>query len=70
MVVHELAVKSGLRMAEAKTGKFYSKQHTFLTKRFDRTAKEERIHFASAMTLLGHNDNTDFHDNTNYLNLT
>lgn len=53
MVVHELAVKAGLNMAESKTGKFYSKQHTFLTKRFDRTGKGKRIHFASAMTLLG-----------------
>ncbi len=69
MVVQKLGGLAGVNVAEAMTGTFYSKQHTFLTKRFDRTNKGERIHFASAMTLLGHTDGTDFHDGVGYLDL-
>lgn len=56
MVVNILAAKSGINIAEGKTLKFNNQYHTFLSKRFDRTNKGERIHFASAMTLLGYND--------------
>lgn len=68
-VVHELATKAGIHMAEAQVQKFNSNQHTFLTKRFDRTSQGKRIHFASAMTLLGYNDGTDHHDGASYLEL-
>lgn len=56
MVTKELAIMAGLNMAEGKMQKFNSQYNTYLTKRFDRTAKGARIHFASAMTLLGRND--------------
>ena len=56
MVTKELALMAGLNMAEGKMQKFNSQYNTYLTKRFDRTTKGGRIHFASAMTLLGHND--------------
>lgn len=69
MVVHELAVKAGLNVADAMTGKYYSKQHTFLTKRFDHNKKGERTHFASAMTLLGHTDGTNHQSGVSYLNM-
>ena len=68
-VVHELAIKAGINMAEARVEKFGSNQHTFLTKRFDRTNEGERIHFASAMTLLGYNDGTDHQEGASYLEL-
>jgi serine/threonine-protein kinase HipA len=68
-VVHELALKSGLFVPEAMANTFYSKQHTFLTKRFDRTAEGQRIHFASAMTLLGHVDGTNHQAGVSYLDL-
>jgi serine/threonine-protein kinase HipA len=68
-VVHDLAVKAGLHMADATTGTYYSKQHTFLTKRFDRNAKGERTHFASALTLLGHTDGSNFQSGVSYLDL-
>jgi serine/threonine-protein kinase HipA len=68
-VVHELALKSGVNMAEGKAQKFNSKYHTFLNKRFDRTDTGERIHFASAMTLLGYNDGANFKDGASYLEL-
>src|SRR5687767_8566650 len=50
-------------------GTFYSKQHTFLIKRFDRTSKGERIHFSSAMTLLGHTDGTNYQTGVSYLDI-
>ena len=69
MVVHELAEMAGLNVPEAIAKKFSSQYHTFLTKRFDRTAKGERIHFASAMTLLGYTDGQDNKDGASYLDL-
>ena len=59
MVTHQMAVTAGLNVAEGKLLQFNKKYHTYLTKRFDRTAADERIHFASAMTLLGHIDGED-----------
>ncbi len=56
MVANELAINAGLNMADGKIQKFNNNYHTYLTKRFDRTTTGERIHFASAMTLLGHMD--------------
>jgi len=68
-LVHDLAARAGLHVTDAMTGTYYSKQHTFLTKRFDRNAKGERTHFASAMTLLGHTDGTNFHSGVSYLDI-
>ena len=59
MVTNQLAISAGLNVAEGKLLQFNNKFHTYLTKRFDRTAAGERIHFASAMTLLGHTDGED-----------
>ncbi|MCB9246984.1 MAG: HipA domain-containing protein [Flavobacteriales bacterium] len=53
MVTQELAMAAGIYMAECRAQKFSSKHHTFLTKRFDRTADGRRVHFSSAMTMLG-----------------
>ena len=69
MVIHELAKAAGIGMAESQARKFSSKYHTFLTKRFDRTPQGERIHFASAMTLLGHSDGQNYQDGISYLEL-
>jgi serine/threonine-protein kinase HipA len=69
MVVHQLAVNAGLNVAEAMSGAYYSKHHTFLTKRFDRTPEGGRVHFASAMTLLGHTDGTNHQSGVSYLDL-
>jgi len=46
-----------------------NKNHTFLTKRFDRTNTGKRVHFASAMTLLGYTDGVGFQDGVSYLEL-
>lgn len=55
MVVHDLAVMCGLNVPEAKLQTFSKYGSTFLSRRFDRTGSK-RIHFASAMTLLGRTD--------------
>jgi serine/threonine-protein kinase HipA len=65
MVVHILAIRCGLNVAEARVEKFVSPHHTFLVKRFDRN-KSERIHFASAMTMLGYTDNKDNYAEASY----
>jgi serine/threonine-protein kinase HipA len=68
-VVHTLAQRADINVANAKAQKFSSKYHTFLTQRFDRNPDGSRIHFASAMTLLGHNDGESFQDGISYLEL-
>ena len=69
MITNELAKRAGVNVAQATAKPFYGKHHTFLTKRFDRTATGERIHFASAMTLLGYSDGICFQDGVSYLEL-
>lgn len=69
IVTYELAITSGINMAESKAQKFSSDYYTFLTKRFDRTNTGERIHFASAMTMLGYTDGQDHSDGASYLEL-
>ena len=53
---HLLAKNAGINSAETKVIATNDKHHTLLSRRFDRTDAGERIHFASAMTLLGLND--------------
>lgn len=68
MVVHELAYMCGLNVPEARLETFSKLGSTFLIKRFDRLG-EKRIHFASAMTLLGKKDGASAADGTSYLDL-
>ena len=53
---HLLAKNAGINAAETKALEINDKHHTLLSLRFDRTEEGKRIHFASAMTLLGLND--------------
>lgn len=69
IVTYELAIAAGINMAESKAQKFSSDYYTFLTKRFDRTDSGERIHFVSAMTMLGYKDGQDHSDGASYLEL-
>jgi serine/threonine-protein kinase HipA len=69
MVLHTLAQKCGILVPEAKLMRFSGNHHTFLSKRFDRTIDAKRIHFASAMTLLGYNDGADYTEGVSYLEL-
>lgn len=68
-VVNRLAMNCGIDVAESKAQPFLGKQHTFLSKRFDRMPSGKRIHFASAMTLLGKTDGEDSATGAGYLNL-
>lgn len=68
-VVSELARGCGVSMSECKAMKFGSTHHTFLTKRFDRTSNGKRIHFASAMTLLGYTDGVSGAEGVSYLEM-
>ena len=68
MVVHDLARLCGLNVPEAKLEKFSALGSTFLVKRFDRF-KDKRVHFASAMTLLGKADGASAADGSSYLEL-
>jgi serine/threonine-protein kinase HipA len=69
MVLHELAKACGIDVSEARLQKFSGKHHTFLSKRFDRTNDNRRIHFASAMTLLGLQDGADHLEGVGYLDM-
>ncbi len=69
MVANELATNAGINVAKAKIQNFSNRHNTFLTQRFDRTPKGERIHYASAMTLLGYTDGTSFQDGVSYIEL-
>ena len=69
IVVNELAQKAGLNVAEFMAVKFSNKYHTFLSKRFDRTKEGNRLHFASAMTLLGYRDGLGSKNGVSYLEL-
>lgn len=67
-VVHDLARMCGLNVPESKLERFSKLGSTFLVKRFDR-CNEKRIHFASAMTLLGRTDGASAEDGTSYLDI-
>ena len=68
MVAHDLANLCGLNVPEARLEKFSSLGSTFLIKRFDRAGKR-RVHFASAMTLLGKTDGASAADGSSYLDI-
>lgn len=50
---HLLAAEAGINAAATKVIPANDKYHALLSRRFDRTDDNRRIHFASAMTLLG-----------------
>ena len=68
MVTHDLAEICGLHVPEAKLEKFSNLGSTYLVKRFDRILNK-RVHFASAMTLLGKTDGASAEDGTSYLDI-
>ncbi len=63
-----LATKAGIEMAPCRIEKISGKHHTFFTKRFDRE-NGERIHFASAMTMTGNNEDTIRDNQASYLDI-
>lgn len=67
-LVHQLAIEAGLNVARARTEAFSKSGTTFLTRRFDRE-QAQRIHFASAMNLLGYQDGDGAQTGASYLDL-
>ena len=65
----EIAAQSGVKVGRYMARKFSSKHHSLLSRRFDRTSEGGRIHFASAMTLLGYSDGADYTTGVSYLEL-
>ena len=67
-LAYKLALEAGIDIAESRIEKVSGKYHTFFTKRFDRL-KGERVHFASAMTMTGNNEDTIKDNPASYLDL-
>jgi len=67
-LAYELAIQSGIEMAPSKIQKVGNRHHTFFTKRFDRQ-NGERIHFASAMTMTGYNEDLLRNTTPSYLDI-
>ena len=66
---HLLAKKAGINAAKTKVLATREKYHTLLSQRFDRTNDSKRIHFASAMTLLGLSDGDNATTGHGYLDI-
>ena len=64
-MTHDLAKLCGLNVPESKLETFSKLGSTFLVKRFDRDGKK-RIHFSSAMTMLGKTDGANADDGSSY----
>ena len=66
---HKLAAKAGINVAKTRTIKISKDCDLLLSERFDRTAEGRRIHFASAMSLLGFDDGTGSSTGNGYLDI-
>ncbi|MBP7497616.1 MAG: type II toxin-antitoxin system HipA family toxin [Bacteroidales bacterium] len=66
---HLLAGKAGIKVSSTRLIAGLEKYHTLLSKRFDRTKEGKRIHFASAMTMLGLSDGDNYANGYGYLDL-
>ena len=66
---HQLAAKAGINVAKTRTIKISKDRDLLLSERFDRTAEGRRIHFASAMSLLGLDDGAGSSTGNGYLDI-
>ena len=66
---HQLATKAGIKTAQTRVLKTSDEYHTFISQRFDRAGGGKRIHFASAMTLLGLQDGENASSGFGYLDI-
>lgn len=67
-LAYRLAIRCGIEMAPSQMEKITGNYHTFLTQRFDRK-KGERIHFSSAVTMTGNNEDTIRDNPASYLDI-
>ena len=68
LLAYRLSLKAGISMSESRITKLSGAYNTFLTKRFDRI-RNERIHFASAMTMTGNYEEAIRDKNASYLEI-
>ena len=67
-LAYRLAINCGIEMASSRIEKIVGNYHTFFTQRFDRV-EGERIHFTSAMTMTGNNEDTIRDSPASYLDI-
>jgi serine/threonine-protein kinase HipA len=67
-LAYELAINAGIQIAPSRIEKIMGNYNTFFTKRFDRE-NGKRIHFASAMTMTGNNEDTIRDNQPSYLEI-
>ncbi len=66
---HLLAQKAGIQVATTRLISGDEKYHTLLSERFDRTLEGKRIHFSSAMNMLGRSDGDNYANGYGYLDI-
>ena len=66
---HRLAASAGIDVAKTRTVRISKGRDLLLSERFDRTAGGRRIHFASAMSLLGLDDGAGSSTGNGYLDI-
>ena len=66
---HQLAAKAGINVAKTRTIRISKNRDLLLSERFDRTKDSRRIHFASAMSLLGLDDGAGSSTGNGYLDI-
>ena len=66
---HMLAEEAGISTASTQVIDAGERYHTLLSRRFDRTDNGRRVHFASAMSLLGLSDGDNASNGYGYLNI-
>ena len=66
---YHLAAKAGIHVAKTRTIRISKDRDLLLSERFDRTKDGRRIHFASAMSLLGLDDGADSSTGNGYLDI-
>ncbi|NQD72566.1 HipA domain-containing protein, partial [Sphingobacterium shayense] len=67
-LTYKLAINAGVDMADCRLQKVSGRFHTFFTRRFDRIGTD-RIHFSSAMTMTGNNEDTIKDQPASYLDI-
>ena len=66
---HQLADRAGIHVAKTRTIRISKDRNLLLSERFDRTKEGRRIHFASAMSLLGLDDGAGCSTGNGYLDI-
>ena len=66
---HKLAATAGISVAKTRTIKISKDRDLLLSERFDRSSEGKRIHFASAMSLLGLEDGAGSSTGNGYLDI-